>query len=297
MIDTLKLSKLLNILKEFTNSKFIWSGDIEQLAPVEFGHPFESILSDKKKYNVHIINLKHSFRAKDYKKNKKVIKEIKFAENLHDLKNLIDIEQIKPDIFKNYHKLKYQIITHTNDDCAMINNKIYPNHIITKNTPILFKKNRYGKNDEFIYSNGMIAKIAEDGYNEITNPNTNKKEYKINIYRLINEATLEYSKNAEEICIKKLDHIVKSAAITVHAVQGSEYNNVLFYNSSYIINRNLLFTGCSRYKDKQLIVYDNKISSEANIIENIVPNSFLNFQEDIILIMIKTVYNENTKKK
>ena len=299
MIDSFKLSELLKYFSKYKNSKFVWVGDLSQLPPVSFGMPFKSLM------NINDIVVPKIKLIKNFRNETNTCdmeNKIQIAKNLYELNKHIAIKIVPEevdksiDIIEKYYKKGFQIISYTNNVCKLINDSMYPDNIITKGTPVILKKNRYDKNGKLEYCNGMRAKIARSEIKKYHD------EYKIWVYWMKDEKTLEYSNEEKQIIIKNTNYIQKAAAITIHCVQGSEYNNVLIFysNKIKIIEEELLYVACSRNRKESIFLYGGDDLHECQIFRKKKSNSFIDGRPEEYTIyenvLIKTQYDaENAK--
>jgi hypothetical protein len=294
MLDTFKLDKLLSIFKQYKNSKFMWVGDIKQLQPVSFGAPFKNLTKENDS-PLSLVELKTNFRNGSDQ-------TLKLETKIHNVKKLGDLTEyvkIMPvnedvlesiDIIKKYYNEGFQIISHTNEVCDLINDFLYPDDIFTEGTPIIFKKNKYDDEGKLIYSNGDRAKIASSEMEECD------EGYKIWVFKMKDEKKLKYSDEKEQVVIKNIIYIKKAAAITVHCVQGSEYNNVLIYHLGEKISEELLYVACSRSRNRNVFLYGGD-PNKCIIFRGKSPNSFIDKNpENASNVTVKIGYNPKSEK-
>ncbi len=294
MLDTFKLDKLLRIFKQYKNSKFMWIGDIRQLQPVSFGAPFKNLTKENEPL-LSLIELKTNFRNGS-DQTLKLETKIHNVKKLGDLTRYVKIMPVNEDVLENidiikkYYNEGFQIISHTNEVCDLINDFLYPDDIFTEGTPIIYKKNKYDDEGKLIYSNGDRAKIASSEMEECD------EGYKIWVFMMKDEKKLKYSNKKEQVIIKDIKYVKKAAAITIHCVQGSEYNNVLIYHLGEKISEELLYVACSRSRNRNVFLYGGD-PDECIIFRSKSSNSFIDKNpENASNVTVKIGYNPKSEK-
>ncbi|NGX57085.1 MAG: RecBCD enzyme subunit RecD [Candidatus Anoxychlamydiales bacterium] len=272
MIDAKLMAQLLGQIHE--NSRLILIGDDFQLSPVDAGNIFYELCNiDKIKKifldknirfeNEKLYNLSLSIKNKDINNFFKQFDQecIKF----YDTNSNIEIRnEIFNFIEKNYifnkdldpanaleNVSKYKILTSKNLGVLGIEkiNQLIFNYILSKTNskssfyiPIMISKNDYDKN----LFNGDIGVCIS------------KKE---NIHDLTKGNFYFFEKDKlRKFSFYEINRFEIAFCISVHKSQGSEYDDLLFYLPSSIINfgNEILYTAITRSKKTLTVISDKK---------------------------------------
>lgn len=258
MLDISLLSIFLGAVK--SGSLVIFVGDINQLPSVGPGNVLKDLIDSKKidvyrldavfrqdetsniVYNYRqIINGNSSLRSgKDF--------EIFYCENKDQI-----INKINEIVDNNYDKdnpFDMQILSPVKEDVSGVNNlnKIIQEKVNDNSCYLSYGNTKFNKNDKVIF----IANNYEKGY----------YNGDIGIIKYVEEKSLcvDVNGNEYEISEKELSEISLAYALTIHKSQGSEFPYgivVLPYNAGSLLNRNLLFTALSRFKNKVYLIIEN----------------------------------------
>ena len=270
MVDNVLFQKVLQWCKIF-ECKVVLLADKEQLPPIGGGYPLEKIISSKlfkvtfltsiKRQQGHLKNVILKMSNNTLLSKSDIDKKSVYFYNysLDNLKKLIEkhgLTCMNTQVISPQHKYDEGTL-HINNDLQNIysnktdylkpklkrNIKIYSNDLLVRTN------NNYS--DKELFANGDIAIVTR---------NTEHKE-NVDISYIYNE------NNQKNIAIDELyDEFNLAYCMTVHKVQGSQYDNIVLiisnnheYSWTNHQSKKLLYTAISRAKQKCFILGDSKL--------------------------------------
>jgi hypothetical protein len=273
MLDINLFYSLVQILVRFTDAKFIFVGDKNQIQPVGFGNAFnyistlnsthlKSSLRDEKSTDGSSPNILQLINDVKNKKINKIPDLLEYENPDLDPTSKFKIEKYSKGAVKKLYKMNYQFLSHTNTICNDINeliNKTPHIHNVKKGSNIMILKNGYATDKGLAYYNGQSGVVKEIYYNDnkVISGFTiqNKKEEKIMFTKAHTEEDLE-------------DLVTFADCITVHKSQGSGFDNVCIVIDKPIPHK-LLYTAITRYKKNIYILYKSLETQITHQPENI----------------------------
>lgn len=273
-IDHIKM--ILRMIDIKNPPRLLLIGDVGQLSPISVGDPFYSLIKliNNGKIKGNILRLEEIMRAS----NETFIPHLclqftegrKYDSSCEKRKDLANVH-----FYKLEQDLSKQILSVVNE-----------HNLSFKDTYVLIPQRigEIGTNaiNEFLDQTLAGEVIHQDKYNvfrknsELMHVKNNRN---LNIYN--GERITLIDKIGEDFICKKLDdgeevvydyetflsEVNKSYSCTIHKTQGLTAKNVIFVASSkhsYMLSRNLVYTGLSRASEKLIILCDDNVLSYAS---------------------------------
>ena len=234
MIDTELMYYLLQAVQD--NSKLIFVGDHNQLYPVGYGEPFFDFLFQLDVYKLNV-NHRQDENTDILNVANAVLNNANFH-NLHSCRGVtvkhISFQDIGDIILENANRDNVQIISPYNKLNQQINEFLKKGeNDLNPDDKAMFLKNTKE------YCNGDMCKVVKlDSENNIIVDLEGK------------EITVPY---------KDKDNLTLAYAITVHKMQGSESDKIIFFlpEDDSLIDKRMMYTAITRAKKELEIYYYN----------------------------------------